>query len=155
MCCSITKSGSIKKILLATSYITLGLQSQTLLAQVTTSWTGDGLGNVWTRGANWNNLIPGTGSIALIQSGGSGANLFLREGTSGSVNAGTIIFNHNGYRNIVAGTGGASATTVNFGTSAGIDADITPPQKGTGEGPGQIGDYSGTTPKSNGDSHRF
>ena len=81
--------------------------------------------------------MPNTGSIALIQSGGTGSNLFLRETTSGTVDAGTIIFSHSSYRNILAGTGTAA---INFGTSAGLDIIL----------PGEnafIGDASGSAPK--------
>ncbi len=92
------------------------LPAQLIVAQVTTSWTGDGGQNVWTRNGNWStNLQPNTGSIALIQSGGTGSNLFLREGTNGNVEVGTLIFNHGTYTNIRAGTGGASVATINFG----------------------------------------
>jgi len=73
-------SGSSKKILSFTVVVTLGgLIPSSLLAQSTATWNGAGNANVWTRQANWeNNNLPNSGSIALIQSGGSGTNLFLR-----------------------------------------------------------------------------
>lgn len=122
------KSRHSKKIFAGITAAGLGSTLQPVAGQVTT-WTGD-TSNVWANFGNWNPVFPSTTSTAVIATGGTGDNLFLRSGRNDAFSAGTIIFAHTSYRNILAGTGIIGAATVNFGTSAGIDVDAPPAEKG-------------------------
>ena len=108
----------------------------------TTNWTNLGTKpNVWADALNWSPSAPSTTSIAVIETGGTGSNLFLRESTSGIVDSGTIIFAHESYRNIIGGTGGATIGVINFGTSAFLDVDVPLVEPGIGA---RIGDVNGS-----------
>ena len=108
-------------------------------------WTGDAGDNVWLENGNWlGNRAPNSGEIALIQTGGTGSNLFLREGSDGIVAVGTLIFAHQSYRNLLAGTQGAEAATILFGGNAAIDVEV-PVFEGLGGA--VVGDVDGSTPK--------
>lgn len=111
-----------KRNLLVLATLTLFMSERSSIA-VDTSWDG-GVNNVWAEPNNWNPGLPSTSNTAFITSGGSGSNLFLRSGSNGTVDAGTIVFNHSSYRNIFPGSS-VSAASISFGSNANLDINIS------------------------------
>lgn len=141
-----TSAGKSNRILLRPIAFCAMLMSVSAVHAQTTNWTG-GENAVWTRPGNWDDGVPSTARIAVVQTGGTGTNLFLREISDGDVAVGTLIFAHDAFRNILGGTNGASAATLNFASTGGIDADIYPAPKGTGLPPGEIGNVVSGVPQ--------
>jgi hypothetical protein len=94
----------------------IALLPQTVTQAQTFTWTNNDGDNVWINDDNWfgSSAPNSTSQIARIL-GGSGTTIFLRGGTSGTNNIGTISIENELYQRLYAG---APAATVNFASSA-------------------------------------